>query len=199
MMQAPHPLLWEAFRDGVRFQMDSGPVAMQCHDLGALILPTGQILACDPVFDFYTEPFDRRVAPGRYPIFFATREHEGQVALAMVQFRRTKPVSWVASEPSQFGVDAAMAAILDLKTGRRIRRALESDRSGPVFKQISDACSLGGWANLAIDPDSGANLILFPPLGGDATFSCYWGLTATGRTACLVLDCFFWENVIGLA
>ena len=51
-------------------------------------------LHLDPVLNFYTEPFDRRVASGRYPIFFADpREHEGEVALAMVQFRRAKPVS----------------------------------------------------------------------------------------------------------
>ena len=92
-----------------------------------------------------------------------------------------------------------MAAIMDLKTARRIRRALDSERSDPVLKQISDACTLRDSVNLAIDPDSGANLILFPPLGGEATFSCYWGLAGNGRTACLVLDGFFWEDVIGLA
>jgi hypothetical protein len=60
---------------------------------------------------------------------------------------------------------------------------------------ISDASEARSWANLPVDPDSGANLFLFPALGDDATYSCYWGFSRSGRLACLVLECFFSPDV----
>lgn len=197
-MQQPAALLWEAFRDGARFLTHSGPVEMQCHDVGALVLPTGRIVACDPVLDLHTEPFDKRVPPGVYPVFLATEKGEGEAGLAMVQFRRAKPVSWAATEPRQFSIDSAVAALMDLKTARRIRRSMDSGKSDRIPKMLSDAWEERSSSNLSIDPDSGANLIMFPALGGDATFSCYWGLSTGGRTVCLVLECFFYAEVIGM-
>jgi hypothetical protein len=195
MMQQPDALLWEAFRDGGRFLTGSGPVVMQCHDLGVLVLPTGNILACDPILDLYTEPFDRRVPPGEYPVFLATEEGAGDVALAMVQFRRAEPVAWVATQPRELTLESAVAAVMDVKTARRVRRSITSGRSGRISRMISDAWEARSWANLPVDPDSGANLILFPALGDDATYSCYWGLSRSGRLACLVLECFFSPDV----
>jgi hypothetical protein len=88
---------------------------------------------------------------------------------------------------------------MDLKTARRIRRSIDSGKSDRIPRTISDAWEERSSSNLLIDPDSGANLIMFPTLGGDATFSCYWGLSTSGRTACLVLECFFYAEVVRMS
>jgi hypothetical protein len=61
---------------------------------GELRLPSGSIVACDPVmFLDGAEPFQRTIAPGAYPVELGVTE-EGTVAYALVRFSDTPIVSW---------------------------------------------------------------------------------------------------------
>lgn len=58
-----------------------------------LALPSGRIIACDPMVSLETaRPFARTVSPGRYTVKLGLLE--GEVALAFVRFGRAKVASW---------------------------------------------------------------------------------------------------------
>ena len=45
-----------------------------------------------------------------------------------------------------------------------------------------------GWANLPIDPATGANLIAFTSGSGNGDYASYFGFDADGGLVCLVTD-----------
>jgi len=67
-------------------------------ELGDLFLPTGKIVACDPlVFLRDWEPFNKNVNPGKYPVTVcvAKTENSGdRYAVVQVKFSYGEPVKW---------------------------------------------------------------------------------------------------------
>jgi len=65
----PNDAQWKALADGERFVLDGRPFVLHVVDCGELVMPTGQLLACDPFFLML--PSDNAtitVPPGRYPV-----------------------------------------------------------------------------------------------------------------------------------
>jgi hypothetical protein len=87
MNQLPNQALWHAFRDGYRFTSVHGETfEMSTYDGGTLVLPSGRIVASDPLLGPWCQPFSVRVRPGEYPVSVAVAADD--VALVMVRFRR---------------------------------------------------------------------------------------------------------------
>ncbi|WP_280948368.1 DUF4241 domain-containing protein [Mesorhizobium sp. LSHC422A00] len=65
--------------------------------MGELELPTGEIIACDPLITGLERPvFSRKVRPGCYPVTLL--EAQGRVAAAVLRFGTGLPVrSWLPS------------------------------------------------------------------------------------------------------
>jgi len=70
----------QAFRDGAiadyTIQNDDGSeiaerYTLHLHTIGDLVVTSGHILACDPMFLFETPPFADTVPPGRYPLILS--------------------------------------------------------------------------------------------------------------------------------
>ena len=65
----PNDPSWRALADGVQFMAGDRLYVGAVVDCGELVLPTGQLTACDPYADLWSGP-DRAipVPPGRYPV-----------------------------------------------------------------------------------------------------------------------------------
>jgi len=101
--------------------------------LGELNLPTGNIVACDPLGGLYDSiAFTRTVAPGRYPVIACiakTEQSEDRYALVKLEFNKEKATKWeMALLPGEnvseleeddcygFGVDAGLGCFCDVAT-----------------------------------------------------------------------------------
>ena len=121
--------------DGNRFfdypRIGKTPISLQV--LGDLYLPTGQILACDPLVGLYdTQPYSRSVQPGRYPVVASVAQTEdlgNRFAAVKLEISQANAVNWeMALLPGQnaatlsndeiygFTVDAGLGCFCDAAT-----------------------------------------------------------------------------------
>lgn len=108
-------------------------IPLEFLSLGELSVPTGEIIACDPLAGcFHAQPFTRKVKPGRYPVTICvakTEESGERYAVAKLDFSQTKAKRWeLAIMEGQdinilkedqffgFGVDAGLGCFMDAKT-----------------------------------------------------------------------------------
>lgn len=193
-----------AFRPGEIF-MDSqaGEMIARQHSVGRLILPSGNIIACDPSYLRHHDdltPFTRTVAPGAYPVIIALVDYSidnatqsSLITCARIDFTSEKPNKWeLAVVPGQdlstlplgrsfgFGVDCGMGCFLDEETRKEIAELSNFDAIG---HQLTRPC-----ANITLNGLTGANLIAFHSGYGDGEYSSYWGLDEEGTLCCLVTD-----------
>jgi hypothetical protein len=112
-------------------------VPLELFDLGNLNLPTGNIIAADPLVMLDgAKPFNRTIAPGVYPVTacVARMEEEGnRYAFVKLQFSAKRASSWEMAliegqktsvlkhddEFFGFGVDAGLGCFCDVQTQTR--------------------------------------------------------------------------------
>src|SRR5438046_2033543 len=89
--------LTNVFRDGVPFQHAFGPGTLHIKRAPDLVVPSGWLVARDPLISVPVLAFARRVAPGRYPVLLSLAEFDETdhpVAFATVQIVPCRPVRW---------------------------------------------------------------------------------------------------------
>lgn len=157
--------------------------------LGRLVLPTGQLIACDPVTRAEeARAFARSLPPGTYAVRLGVLG--GEAAYVALMARPSAPVSrWELALPVADGgrehgfvVDGSTAAYLDVAGLSRLARRDAPD----VFSRLLDA----GYADrphAVVDLGGGGNLVAFGT-GTDGRFQSYWGLDAQGEPLVLVTD-----------
>ena len=178
--------------------------------LADLKLPTGAIVACDPLQQWTRPAFARRVAPGRYPVTLYFRDRPG---LAAVRFATRPVVRWeLALLPGQaieslapgetfgFALGSGFAALLDASTAplidRRIAR-LAADLGEHGVDYYEDAleaelriAAAGNfrWCNHRPLPDESGNAIVFSTGARGGCHESWWGLGHGDQPVVLVLD-----------
>jgi hypothetical protein len=178
-MSIPGNALWHAFRDGSKF--------MLAGDAGAISLPSGRVVASDPLLDPWQPPFSTSVPPGNYPVHLALADDD--VALVMVLFREGQPEKWKRAKPQSFSVDSAAGCLMDCGVARFLRRKADSEKYDRYSRRFEDALAeTGQWANFALDSPPDANIFLFHTWGGDGTFPVFFGYDAERELVCLVVD-----------
>jgi hypothetical protein len=184
--------------------------ALLVRELGSLLVPSGEIVACDPLVFPETPPFERRIAPGRYTIDAAIAH--GRHALARLRVRDIPAVHWeIATLPGQdpttlgpdeiFGypVDAGTGCFMDRSTSELLLRAMDERAKSPGFisyyDDVIDALFYREGApegplftEHLPDPSDPRNVIMFESGWGDGFYASYWGLGADGEVTCLVTD-----------
>ncbi|HST59838.1 MAG TPA: DUF4241 domain-containing protein [Longimicrobium sp.] len=200
-----------ALVEGTRTTEDGESASLSLHALGNLVLPTGQIVACDPFVMMEDPPYTRGVPPGRYPVLVnvARINDDERVAYANLRFSDDPPVRWeMALAPGQdaatLGEDEIFGYGVDSGTGCFIDAAalkLLADRATPENDYSQDLVDLmektyvhtWSWMDYVLDPGTGANVIAFSSGWGDGAYPSYWGLDETGAAVCLVTDFgLFW-------
>ena len=115
-----------------------GEMEIDVLNIGEINLPTGEILACDPLVDLEdAKTFIQRVSIGKYPVKISvvpSKEYGDRYACVKVEFSKNKPVVYELAvtgveenmdeakedEFYGFGVDAGMGCVVDKKLKRSI-------------------------------------------------------------------------------
>ncbi len=86
------PYLMAALEDGYRM----GEMTLSHHGAGDLILPSGQLVACDPFMVPHTPPFKLSMPRGRFPVTLSIAyiKTDQRVAFATLRLTQTLPASW---------------------------------------------------------------------------------------------------------
>jgi len=154
-----------------------------------LVLTSGAIVTSDAFVIFGAQPADRTFAPGQYPVVLTlTRDNEGdlRVAYARVEFGQGQPVRW---EPaSTFSAESGIGAFLDADA---VSHA--TDDYDPYGKLVLGAVALAVqrdeyWSAVLVDPDSGADAVVFTTGYGEGTFTTYFGFDENDTPVALVAD-----------
>ncbi|TPN47845.1 MULTISPECIES: DUF4241 domain-containing protein [unclassified Mesorhizobium] len=171
--------------------------------IGELELPTGKIVACDPLITGLGRPaFSRKVKPGRYPVMLL--QAQGRIAAAVLRFGTGLPVSWelatfardrppvYESEFLEFIVDDAVASFMD-----KSLLTLMTDQ-----EELDDYLADVAWSLDRFGMDSPMegnplNVAMFDTGFGDGGYKSFWGLDATGEPLVLMTDFEVLENADG--
>jgi hypothetical protein len=121
------------------------------------------------------------------------------------------PSALPPGESYGYGVDSGKGCFLDARTMEKLEpeRQLYSQRNQrlwdeprlinldaiqqlrtPFFRRLDAETIEAGrdWADLVVDPETGANLVVFSSGYGDGGYPSYWGLDSGGEVSCLVTD-----------
>jgi hypothetical protein len=171
--------------------------------IGELELPTGEIIACDPLITALERPaFSRKVKPGRYPVVLL--QAQGCTPAAVLRFGPGLPVRWelatfasdrppvYKSQFLEFIVDDAIASFMDKSLLTLMTDAEELD------EYLADvACSVDrvGVHN-PIDGNP-LNVAIFDTGFGDGSYRSFWGLDSAGEPLLLMTDFEVLKNADG--
>jgi|SRR6185312_6578521 len=86
-----------AFADGRKLNDPYyGELTIVQHHIGDLILPTGELVACDPFVARVSVPFNLHVPIGKFPVVLTIADYgrDQRVAFASIRFQQELPRSW---------------------------------------------------------------------------------------------------------
>ncbi|MGA9174056.1 MAG: DUF4241 domain-containing protein [Thermoactinomyces sp.] len=178
---------------------DFGTYTTEVTQIGILSVPSGKIVACDPLVFPEQEPFSLEVKPGQYPVYLNivhfNPEHQ-RVAYAILRFNSNLPVRWKMAtlqgkdvntlkenEIFGYGVDAGTGCFMDAEAAK----ILAGREDGHEFYEQVIEPVYDEWADIPLNED-GLNMILFRSGWGDGFYASYWGFDENDEVACLVTD-----------
>ena len=193
------------FASGAAVKSGGADLVMTQLEIGDLYIPSGRVLACDPIHMYDLDPFTREIAPGRYPVTLGVVEERAgdtkRVAYSMIRLRDEAPVEWELAKKARpsidaredaevhgFGVDVGLGGYMDLGAGNLLRQRMDAGDGfhNDIFEAVEE--NEPEWANIVIDPTTGLNIVVFETGSGDGLFLSYWGCNDTGHVVCLVTD-----------
>jgi hypothetical protein len=140
------------FKDGASIQVRQMPCTIHVLGMGELVVPTGQIVACDPSYDDVFV-FAQSVPTGRYPVEvaqirdvrFGVRNLAMQVILAVGEVARwtmgvpkgNDPAALGPHEVFCYGVDSGLGCFMDMRASVINQDALYHD-DGSYWDTITD-------------------------------------------------------------
>ena len=205
------------FDDGETVSALGYDIVIQRRNLGRLAMPTGELVACDPVNDIETEPFETSITPGRYPVvlFAAEMRDETLTAYAMLKLASGEPVRWESAnvggqeknpydpyETGGYPVESNLGCFMDEATAKVLmdysHTVMEDDdefrRSlrGRVRRRLKRGY---GWANVNLkhdakvpQADEDLNVVAFDAGYGPGLYSTYVGHNDAGDVSRIVTD-----------
>ena len=202
------PALLVALAGGQPDPLPSCVSRVEVHTLGDLWLPTGRVVASDPVV-FCETTFARRAPVGLFAVrvvvaHFTHPAAEPTVAGACIEFAPATPERWemalfpgedLAALPSGnifgYGVDSGTGCFMDAAAAEEyeILRAVNLDRAHQLVSLTTRSdydwpCPRPyGMAELG----GGLNIAVFRSGIGDGCYASYWGLRG-GEPVCLITD-----------
>jgi hypothetical protein len=195
--------------------VDKTPIKLL--EIGDLKVPSGKIVACDPLTTVDFTPFNKTVKPGIYPvkIYVAqTKESGERYAIAKLEFSSKKADKWVLALHDEentselknpddyfgFPVDAGLGGFVDYKAALAYRKFEDQFQkehpAGNIYgdylaaefkKNAKDPKDDGDWINLKI-PNSDLNITMFHSGYGDGSYPAYWGITRNNEIVSLIID-----------
>ena len=168
---------------------------------GTLHLPTGQIVACDPLIGHEREPFVQSVPPGRYLVDLSLGHDEAEdvekIVFARLLFTKNKPVVWVKAlreseanllaeddEPFGFIPTSGTAAFMDKATAELFRLDSIDELDKILDDLVANYRPDRSWFNHRVDNHH--NVIMFSPGQNAGNCPTYFAIDDAGDV-CLAL------------
>jgi hypothetical protein len=199
------PVFGRAFQEGPWVGGDGATYEMRVVRLGKLKLPTGRIIATEPLVVRDETPFTVAVPPGEYVVESAIADsgNDPRVAFARVVFSSAKPVAywkvavWPHLDADRIAAGAQPGYAVVGGTGSIMDEVAAQDVSGlgenEGFYKVIYADGAHPL-NQLFDTEH-ANLAVFSTGIGDGVYASYFGFASSGEPVMLVSDfnMFDWE------
>lgn len=211
---------FQAFRDFEDGEMISAlgfDIILHRRSLGELSLPSGQLIACDPIHSLDADPFAIQLPPGAYPVHLLIAElrDEKRIAYAVVDLLPTDASRWERADLPALSQDtiferhdevgysseSSLGAFLDAETAaellnyHQVVMPEENDFERHLWGRIKRQRRKGvGWAALNLRKDlkiptaEDRNLIAFDAGFGDGYYDTYIGKDRDGKITSIVTD-----------
>lgn len=182
-----------------------GGIKLEHRQVGDLMLPTGKLIACDPVVFPEAEHFEMPLPKGNFPVVLSVARlgEDQRVAFATTRFRTTTPVAWdiltvegqdasTLKPGSYFGypVDAGVGCFMDAKAAKELQQLMKGN---PEFYEELGAeldktyVSTWSWMNYKLG-DGQQNIVAFSSGYGDGCYASYAGFDSDGEIPVIVTD-----------
>ncbi|MEV4517214.1 DUF4241 domain-containing protein [Dactylosporangium sp. NPDC049525] len=201
------PDLGALLNAGYRVERDGLTYVVEPHDLGPVVLPTGKVVACDPLIA-HTTPFVDAVTPGRYDLraWVAVLHKDGaewqrRIAALQLVVADTPTASWTMAllpgqDPTSLGNDdffgyavGAGTATLADQVAIELLNEWDYDQLDEVFipAQIPDD-PIEAVIGAVIDEPTAANVYVVGAGWGDGRYATYVGRAEDGQITTFVTD-----------
>ena len=176
------------------------------QELGEIGLPTGKIVACDPLVCPEELPFDKHVKAGRYPVtlYIHCIDDDKRVGFAKLSFSDNLPSRFeLAVNEEQniselkegyffgYGVDSGTGCFMDEAAAKKVIELMDSaeDYNIPELEDELEKTYVDTYctANFKI-PDTDLDLAAFSSGFGDGAYPTYWGFDEEDNICCLITD-----------
>jgi len=204
------PDLDRLLTDGGVFRDEHATFVIEPHLVGDVVLPTGQVVGCDPLVSADSQPpFTVTVAPGSYAlrawvaVLYQTERVEWQRRVAALELviRPEAAARWElalidGNDPDEltgdeffgYGVDAGTGTLADL-TAIRALADWDYDRIEDVYiPAVFPERPVPGAIGAVTHEQTGANVITASSGWGDGAYPTFIGYTAQGDVASFVTD-----------
>lgn len=203
------PLPPDVFVDGAKI----GDIVIEVRDIAALHVPSGRIVACDPLVFFDAPPFTRAIPIGSHPVRISIAHlpnGDERIAAAIMRCDEATPTSWeMALLPGQdvgsldadefFGypVDAGLGCFMDEESAQRLARRMKQEREREGSNYYDDVLAAEmeptrknthDWADHRPSAGEPHNVIIFSSGWGDGFYATWFGMA--GEAPCCVVTDF---------
>lgn len=201
MVLGVHTDFEKAFTDGLSFNERGGQRdVLHVQRAGVLDVPSGRLVAYDPLSDARLRTFQRMVPAGRYPVLLSRWKSDAQrderIAAAKVQFSEAPAVRWELAlregddaqklrrkSDAAFPVDSGNGCFMDAD-----RVKLWSSRNAEAREVLVNSGRGDKRDVFVLGPASGAEVVGFSTGMGDGWYRSWWGLDAADAPVSLVTD-----------
>lgn len=205
------------FEDGAIIGALGYEIVLKRRSLGSLYLPSGSLIACDPLTSLDTEPFSVSLTPGEYPVslIMAELRDEVRVAYATIKLGPKESLRWekalvgAVDKPSIFdeidecgySVDSSIGCFTDADTAAALLDyhqfvlAEDNDFQKILHSRVRRRRRAGVGAalidlkrDLKVPVDDSRNLIAFETGYGRGVYSTYLGRDEDNQIVSIVTD-----------
>lgn len=180
-----------------------GEMKLSHHSAGDLILPSGQLVACDPIVVPDAPPFKLSLPSGSFPVTLSIAhiKTDQRVAFATLRFTQTAPAYWEMlaagnqeistlkeGEIFGYGVDSGTGCFMDLSTCRALAERMDKQQDfaetliDEMHKTYRNTWS---WLDTMLGE---GNLLAFSSGYGDGVYATYAGRDSNGQISAAVTD-----------
>ena len=196
----------ELLQDGLEVRTAWGSANLKRHQVGHLVTPTGKIVACDPLVFPETSAFTVQLSPGRYPVILSVAhfDRDQRVAYASILIKEGRVHHWEMAllpdqdvgslEPGEvfcYGVDSGTGSFMDSTASRILDERMNDDEDyseALIAEMDKTYVPTWSWANVEMDTETKANLIMFSSVLGDGGYASYFGFDEDHHPMILVTD-----------
>ncbi|MDB5203773.1 MAG: hypothetical protein JWQ27_3182 [Ferruginibacter sp.] len=205
------PAIFEAaFSKGTTKKVNDATVHFYGINIGNIKLPTGRVVACDPLhIDEYGKPFTQIFPTGAFPLQLSIIkvEAEESIAFARIKFSDSAVVKWslalLAGEEDipiekeaihGYGVDAGIGIFMDESMIKQLDLEKLRSMNAPLYQDMEKHRHYG-WRYTLFNVGA-QNMAAFTSGLGDGRYASYIGFDAAGKPCRLLTDfaVYYWKK-----